>query len=95
MRIEFSRWVESDLDTIAEYIAEDNPQRAVTFIREIREKIHRLAEQPMLYQLRREIGESARLAVIGRYVILFRIIGDVVRVERIVHGARDLPPLLQ
>jgi plasmid stabilization system protein ParE len=30
----------------------------------------------------------------GRYVILYRIVDDAVRVERVVHGARDLPALL-
>lgn len=95
MRVEFSRWVETDLDSIAEFIAQDNPQRAVTFIREIRQKIHRIGEQPLLHQLRPEIGESARLAVVGRYVILFRILDDAVRIERVVYGGRDLPSLLQ
>ena len=95
MRVEFSRWVESDLDLIADYIAQDNPRRAVTFIREIREKIDQIGEQPLLYQLRPEIGEGARIAVVGRYVILFRILGETVRIERIVYGGRDLPSLLQ
>ena len=95
MRLEFSRWVEGDLDTIADFIAQDNPHRAVTFIREIRQKILKVIQQPLLYQLRPEIGEAARLAVVGRYVILFRILGDVVRIERVVFGGRDLPSLLQ
>ena len=80
---------------IADYISQDNPQRAVTFIREIREKIDRIGEQPLLYQLRPEIGEGARLAVIGRYVILFCILEQTVRIERVVYGGRDLPQLLQ
>jgi len=42
MRIEFSRFVEGDLSLIADYIAEDNPARAVSFIREIREEIGRI-----------------------------------------------------
>jgi plasmid stabilization system protein ParE len=95
VRLEFSRWVESDLDSIADYIAQDNPQRAITFIREIRQKMHRIAEQPLIYQLRPEIGEEARLAVVGRYVILFRVLDDVVRIERVVYGGRDLPSLVQ
>ena len=95
MRLEFSRWVESDLDTIADFIAQDNPHRAVTFIREIRQKIYKVSQHPLLYQLRPEIGEAARLAVVGRYVILFRILGDVVRIERVVYGGRELPSLVQ
>ena len=39
MRIEVSSLVEGDLDAIAGYIAQDNPRRALSFIREIREEI--------------------------------------------------------
>jgi plasmid stabilization system protein ParE len=47
----------------------------------------------MLYQLRPDIGPDARLAVVGRYVILFRFVEDVVYIERVVYGGRELPPL--
>ncbi len=95
MRLDLSRYIESDLETIADFIAEDNPERAITFLIEIRQKIYRIAEHPLVYQLRPDIGETARLAVVGRYVILFRVIDDIVRVERVVYGGRDLPSLLQ
>ncbi|MES2392785.1 MAG: type II toxin-antitoxin system RelE/ParE family toxin, partial [Acidobacteriota bacterium] len=73
----------------------DNPRRAVTFLREIRTEIGRIGEDPLLYQLRPDVGEDARLGVVGRYVILFWIDGDVVRIERVVHGNRLLPALFQ
>lgn len=38
MRLELSRYVEDDLDAIADFIAQDNPSRAVTFIQDIRKK---------------------------------------------------------
>ncbi len=95
MRVEFSAFVEGDLVAIADYIAEDNPNRAIEFLREIREEIRRLGKNPLIYRLRPEIGEEARLAIVGRYVILFRTRGRVVRVERVVFGGRDLPLLLQ
>ena len=47
MRIEFSRFVEADLDAIAGYIAQDNPTRAVSFIQEIRERILALGKRPL------------------------------------------------
>jgi toxin ParE1/3/4 len=94
MRLEFSRWVEGDLEAIADYIAQDNPRRAVSFIRQIRAKLRAIGKQPLLYQLRPEIGEGARLAVVGGYVILFRVIEErTVRIERVVYGGRDLPEL--
>jgi toxin ParE1/3/4 len=48
----------------------------------------------MHYQVRVEIAGDARLAVVGRYVVLFRIIERWVRIERVVFGGRDLPGLL-
>lgn len=39
MRLEFSRFIETDLEAIADFIAADNPSRAVTFIRQIRDAI--------------------------------------------------------
>ena len=93
MRIELSEFVEDDLEAIADWIAEDNPRRAVSFIREIREEFRRIGDGLLHYQLRRQIGDDARLAVVGRYVILFRADDNVVRIERVVFGGRDLPGL--
>lgn len=93
MRVELSRFVEGDLEAIADFIAEDSPARAVVFVRKIRHAILRIGKQPLLYQLRPEIGEGARLALVGRCLILFRVIANRVRIERIVYGGRDLSPL--
>jgi len=65
MRVELSRFVEGDLDAIAEYIAQDNPSRAVSFIQEIGAQIHKIGRNPLAYQLRPEIGKDARMAMVG------------------------------
>jgi plasmid stabilization system protein ParE len=44
--------------------------------------------------LRPELGPDARLATVGSYVILFRIHQNAVRIERVLHGGRDLLPLM-
>lgn len=95
MRLEFSPWVEGDLDTIAGYIALDSPRHAAAFLQEIRAELRVVARNPLLYRLRPEIGKDARVAVVGQYVILFRLMEKIVRVERIVYGGRDLPELLK
>jgi plasmid stabilization system protein ParE len=95
MRLEFSPFVEDDLDAIAGYIALDNPRRAITFLQEIRAELRVVARNPLIYRLRPEIGDEARVAIVGQYVILFRVMGKIVRVERIVYGGRDLPELLK
>jgi toxin ParE1/3/4 len=48
MRLDLSRFVESDLEAIASFIAEDNPRRAVSFLHQIRQKIFAVAERPLL-----------------------------------------------
>ncbi len=95
MRVEFSSLAEGDLDAIADYIAQDSPTRAVSFLREIGAQIHAIGQNPLLYELRPEIGGNARMATVGRYVILFRVIGEAVRIERVVYGGRDLVALFQ
>ncbi|MFZ2649404.1 MAG: type II toxin-antitoxin system RelE/ParE family toxin [Burkholderiaceae bacterium] len=94
MRLELSRFVEGDLDAIAAYIAKDNPRRAVTFIEDIRAKFLEIRRSPVIYQLRPDIGEQARMASLGNYAILFRIVGKAVRIERVTYGGRDLPTSL-
>jgi len=39
-------------------------------------------------------GAEARLATVGNYMILFRIRQNTVRIERVVHGSRDLVTVL-
>lgn len=95
MKIEFSPAVEDDLKAVADYIARDNPQRALTFVLEIYDEFKVIGKHPLHYRLRSELGEDARLARVGRYVILFAVSEDTVRIERVVHGARGLRSLLQ
>jgi hypothetical protein len=35
------------------------------------------------------------MAIVGRYAILFRIVDDIVRIERVVYGGRALLALFQ
>lgn len=95
MRLRLSPSVPSDLEEIAEYIAQDSPRHAVRMLRVLRARIKEIARQPQIYRLRPELGAEARLATVGNYVILFRIRQDSVRIERVVHGSRDLLPVLE
>jgi plasmid stabilization system protein ParE len=72
MRLELSRFVDSDLNDIAGYITitQDNPHRVMTFIQEIRVRFRETSQNPLIYQLRSDIGDEARLVIVGNYVIL-------------------------
>lgn len=91
MRITLSPHVPGDLEEIGDYIAQDSPRHAA---RLLRTRMEEIARQPTLYQIRREIAPDARLASVGSYIILFRIHGNIVRIERVLHGSRDLLALV-
>ena len=90
MRLRFSQFVPADLEEIADFIAKDSPREALRVLRLLRTHMKEIAKQPLIYRLRPEIGATARLATVGRYVILFRMHRDAVRIERVIHGSRDL-----
>jgi plasmid stabilization system protein ParE len=60
MQFRFSRRAEVDLEEITAYIARDNPVRAVSFVRELREHCRRLVAFPEAARLRPELGEGVR-----------------------------------
>jgi toxin ParE1/3/4 len=86
----------ADLTEIAEYIAKDNLLRAATFVAELEAKCRSVAAAPEIYPLRNDLAAGIRMAVHRRYLVLFRDLAQerTVRIERVLHGARDLPRLI-
>lgn len=80
-----------DLQSIAEYIARDNPARAQSFAQELADKIRSVAERPLSFPARSDWGPDLRSATHGRYRIIFRVELETVSVLRILHSARDFP----
>jgi plasmid stabilization system protein ParE len=95
MRLRLSPCIPADLEEIVDYIALDSPRQAARVLRLLSERMKEIAKHPQIYRLRPEIGAEARLATVGNYVILFRIRHDAVRIERVVHGGRDLLSILE
>jgi toxin ParE1/3/4 len=62
----------SDLEMIGDYIAQDNPHRAVTFIAELRNQCDKIAASPKTFRSRPELGENIRSSAYGNYVIFFQ-----------------------
>ncbi|MGH8613069.1 MAG: type II toxin-antitoxin system RelE/ParE family toxin [Gammaproteobacteria bacterium] len=94
MQVIFTVQVEEDLEEIGDYIAIDNPSRAVSFVGEIREHCAKIASSPLGYTSRLDLGEGVRSCSHGRYVILFQSSDTEVLIVRVLHGARDLSALL-
>lgn len=51
MMVEFSTEAESDLEQIADFIAQDNPRRVLSFVEELRSKCFALADSPLGFPL--------------------------------------------
>lgn len=76
----------SRLDEIAAYIAQDNPARATTFVRELREKINVLREH-QLGRVGRVYG-TKELVLHKHYLAVYRIKDDEVHILTILHTAQ-------
>ena len=89
----FSPLAESDLESIGDYIARDNPQRAVSFVLELKEQCSKICDMPLAFPLRPELGEGFRMVVFKSYLIFYRAFEKTVRIERVLHGARNIQVL--
>ena len=92
MHCGFSPSAELDLEEIGDYIARDNPRRAVSFITELKARCLLIVHAPYGSPLWEELGAGIRMAPFGRYLIFYTVHEDAdeVRVERILHAARDI-----
>ena len=85
----------ADLIEIGDFIAVDNPERAVSFITEIEAKMVAAAKRPGSFPARDALHVGLRSARHGRYLIFFMEAENEVRIVRVLHGARDLPRLFE
>jgi toxin ParE1/3/4 len=60
MRAHFTPQAEIDLEEVGDYIALDNPGRAVSFIREMRQHCEKIAGGPDHYAARPDLGDTIR-----------------------------------
>jgi toxin ParE1/3/4 len=93
MRHELSPLARTDLKEIGDYIARDNPHRAISFVEELVGQCQKLAGNPGIGAPRPELAEGLRMLPHGRYLIFYRVDDEVLRIVRVLHSARDLGPL--
>lgn len=86
---------EQDLERIADYIAMDNPPRAVSFLEELREKCLALADMPERFPLvPRYEASGIRRRGHGNYLIFYRVETERVVIIHILNGAQDYTTIL-
>ena len=91
MKIEWSVSARADREAIFNYIEANNPSAAITVDKRISDRLNILLRLPRSGRPGRV--EGTREVVINRtpYIAAYRIIGDTIRILRILHGARRWP----
>jgi toxin ParE1/3/4 len=67
----------------------------MTFVEKLKDTCHTLARFPLLGASREELVPGLRMFAVGNYVIYYRPQTDGVRLERVLHGARDADALFR
>jgi toxin ParE1/3/4 len=92
--VEFSREALQDLEAIGDWIAQENPDRAYRFVRELRVDCANLSDFPERYAIFKttDMGDIRRKPH-GNYLIFYLVGKSAVFISRILHGAQDYADL--
>lgn len=93
-RVTRSAEARADLAEIWDYIAQDSPQRATAFLRELEGTFQTLADQPLMGRHRPELGDDIRSFPVSRYIVYYQPWPDGIGIVRILHAARDVVRLI-
>jgi toxin ParE1/3/4 len=91
-RLRFSPKAAEDIENIGDFIARDSPRRARSFVEELLDTCRGIVAMPEAYQGVPELAEGLRRAVHRNYLIFYTVRDSEVRVERVLHGARNVGP---
>lgn len=94
MKLVWTRPAREDRQAIREYIAADNPSAALDLDELLSEKAARLVDHPGLGRPGRVQG-TRELVAHKNYILIYDLAGDLVRVLRLLHAARQWPPARQ
>jgi toxin ParE1/3/4 len=91
VRVIFSPLAALDIEEIGDYIFKENPRAARQITKELRARCRGLSDYPRRGLNRPDIEQGLRSISLGNYVIFYIIDAQTVRIQRILHGARDIP----
>lgn len=94
-QLKFSAAARDDLLAILRFIARDNPQRAHSFVAELRKQCHQLAKFPDIGVAKPEYADDIKMLAYQRYLIFYSVKNDnAVLIERVLHSARNISAVL-
>lgn len=91
MRLAWTPEALDDRRTIYAYIEADNPGAALDLDELLSEKAARLVDHPGLGRPGRVVG-TRELVAHRNYILIYDVVGEMVRVLRVLHAARMWPP---
>ena len=95
MIVEFTAAAEADFEAIGDYIAQDNPVRALSFLRELYRNCLELADMPEAWPvIPRYEHQGVRRRVHGRYLIFYRVAEGRITILHVLNGAMDVEAIL-
>ncbi len=91
MKLVWTLPAREDRKAIREYIAADNPSAALDLDELLSARAARLADHPGLGRPGRLKG-TRELVAHQNYILIYDVVGELVRVLRVLHAARQWPP---
>jgi len=88
---------ESDLVEIFDFIAQDSPNRALSYLEKLDKRVGLLEQHPLLGRVPRHPKLRAfgyRVLIVGSYLVFYVIRGRTIEIHRVVHGSRNLDQLI-
>jgi len=88
---------QDDLIEIFDFIAQDSPNHASSFVEKLDKRISLLESNPLLGRVPRNTKLQEydyRVLIIGSYLVFYVIHGQTVEINRVVHGSRSLDHLI-
>lgn len=93
-RYRLAKQLLAEMEDIWLHIAQDSPPAADRQIEAFYERFLAIARHPRSGRPRPDLGPGLRSALVGSYVVIYRLKGNRIEIVHVIHGSRDLPNLL-
>ena len=91
MRVRWLRTALRNLEAEASFIAEDDPAAARLVVQRVLAAVAMLATQPALGRPGRVPNTRELVVLKTRYIVPYRVRGDMIEILRVFHTSRRLP----
>lgn len=91
MEVRWLRKALRNLESVHNYISQDNPEAARNMVKKIQTGVSQLAQFPLMGRFGRVEGTRELVIANSPYVVVYRLKDDVVEILRVLHSARRFP----